>query len=141
MHIQITRVDKNFPLPEYQTAGSVAFDMYSRIDKIIAPQEIALLPSNLIIAVPEGYALLVFPRSSTSRKKGLSKPNSVGVIDQDFRGPNDEICLQVYNFTNAPVAIKAGERLSQGMIVPIIKAEWEETESAAPNRGGFGSTG
>jgi dUTP pyrophosphatase len=132
--IKISRVDKNFPLPEYQTTGSVAFDMYSRTNAIIAPNEIALLPSNLIIVIPEGYALLTTPRSSIARKKGLIFPNSAGIIDQDYHGPNDEIDI--------PVEITAGERIGQGLIVPITRATWiESDEFFSENRGGFGSTG
>lgn len=142
MQVHIHRIDKNFPLPEYQTAGAVAFDMYSRVDETIAPNEIKLLPSNLIIAVPEGYVLLVMPRGSTARKTGLVFPNSAGVIDQDFRGPNDEIWISVRNIRPEAVTIKAGERIGQGMIVPIIRAEWNESdEFFTTDRGGHGSTG
>lgn len=142
MKIHIHRVDKNFPLPAYHTDGAVAFDMYSRVNETIAPNEIKLLPSNLIIAVPEGYVLLVMPRGSTASKTGLVFPNSAGVIDQDFRGPNDEIWISVRNIRAEPVTVKAGDRIGQGMIVPIIRAEWDENdEFFTADRGGLGSTG
>lgn len=142
MKIPIHRIDKNFPLPKYHTAGAVAFDMYARVDATIAPREIVLLPSNLIIAVSDGYALIIAPRSSTARKKGLVFPNSAGVIDQDYRGPNDEIQIQVMNITDAPIKIQAGERIAQGMIVPVERAEWVESdEFFGTDRGGFGTTG
>jgi dUTP pyrophosphatase len=141
MQVKITRVDKSLPLPEYQTKGAVAFDIYTREDAVIAAGERKLLPSNLIVKVPEGYALILASRSSTS-KRGLASPHGIGIIDQDYHGPEDEIHIQVHNFTNAPVEVKRGDRIAQGMFVPIGLAEWEETDSIAKeSRGGFGSTG
>ena len=68
-------------------------------------------------------------------------PNSVGIIDQDYCGENDEVMLQVYNLTNKPVTILRGEKLGQGIFVRIEQVEWEETEkNMGVNRGGFGST-
>ena len=141
MKIKIVRIDKSLPLPQYQTAGAVAFDMYSRIDAQISPQSFQLLPSNLVIEVPKGFFLLVAARSSTV-KKGLMKANGIGVIDQDYHGPADEIGILVYNFTGNPVQVRRGERIAQGMILPVEKAEWNEVESIKDDsRGGFGSTG
>ncbi|MBF8280867.1 MAG: dUTP pyrophosphatase [Candidatus Magasanikbacteria bacterium] len=142
MIVRIKRLDQTLPLPEYHTDGAAAFDLYSREDTVIAPREIKLLPSNLIIEVPAGHFLMIAPRSSTAKKKSLIIPNSPGVIDADYHGPDDEIHIQVYNFSDAPVEVKRGERIAQGIIMPIVRAEWEEvSEINAPNRGGFGSTG
>ncbi len=141
MKLRITRVDKEMPMPEYKTAGSVAFDLYSRVDAKLGPGEKRILPSNFIVEVPEGYFLMVSARSSTPHK-GLLLPNSIGVIDQDYRGPEDEIGIFVYNYTTEPVQITRGDRIAQAILIPIMKVEFEETEgSAAPSRGGFGSTG
>lgn len=142
MKVEIKRVDPSLPLPIYATSGSVAIDLYSRIDKEIPPNEIAFIPSNIIIRTPPGYALFVIPRSSTPKKLGLSIPHGVGIIDQDYCGPDDEIYLQMYNFTNRPVVILRGQRICQGIFVKIAKIEWEEiNETDSQNRGGFGSTG
>ncbi len=142
MRIQIKRVDPTLPLPQYQTPGAVAFDIYSRIDATLAPGEMIRLPTNLIIAVPPGYMLLLAARSSLGPKKGLTKVNGVGIIDQDFCGENDEIQLSICNSSREPIRVARGERLGQGVLVPIEKAEWEETDvSSAPTRGGFGTTG
>jgi dUTP pyrophosphatase len=141
MKIRIARIEKDLPLPEYQTEGAVAFDMYSRVDAVLAPKELKILPSNFIIEVPKGYCLLLAPRSSTPKKKGLVLRSS-NLIDQDYHGPNDEIGLAFYNFTEKPVEVKRGERIAQGFLVPILRAEWEETEQIKDSsRGGFGSTG
>lgn len=141
MKIKIKRIDKSLPLPEYQTSGSVAFDIYSRMDAVIEPAKVNFLPSNLIIEVPQGYFLMIAARSSLV-KKGLLLGNGVGIIDQDYYGPQDEIITPVYNFTNQSVEIKQGERIAQGLILPIEKVQWEETsELKMQDRGGFGSTG
>ena len=85
---------------------------------------------------------MVTARSSTPRRKGLSVPHGVGVIDQDYRGDDDEVRCQVYNFTDQPVTVRRGERLAQGIFVRVDRAEWEEVALMdAPARGGFGSTG
>ena len=141
MDVKIIRVDKTLPLPEYHTTGAVAFDLYSRVDAELEPNEIKLLPSNFIIEVPEGHALIIAARSSTY-KKGLRLTNSIGVIDQDYHGPNDEIHLAIYNYTDEKVLIPKGERIAQGLIIPVTKANWQEVDVIKEtSRGGFGSTG
>ena len=141
MKVKIVRVDKSLPLPEYQTEGAVAFDMYSREDALIQPKELKILPSNLIIEVPRGYALILVPRSSTPKKRGLVLFSS-NLVDQDYHGPNDEIGMAFYNFTDKPAEVKRGERIAQGFLVPILRAEWEDVDIIKnESRGGFGSTG
>ncbi len=136
------RVDTALPLPAYQTKGAAAFDIYSRVDMVIEPKTLARIPTNLIIATPEGYMLMVAARSGLPAKKNLIIPHGFGLIDEDFCGPNDEILFQVYNISDNPVSITRGERLGQGVLVPIAKAEWSEvSEMASASRGGFGSTG
>lgn len=142
MKIKIVRIDKSLPLPEYKTEGAVAFDFYSREDAIISPKESELLSANFIIEVPKGYALILAARSSLGKKKGLAIRNGIGILDQDYNGPDDEIHMLVYNFTDKPVEIKKGERIAQGLIIPILRAEWKEVDSIKKvSRGGFGSTG
>lgn len=142
MRIKIKRIDNTLPLPQYQTSGAVAFDLYSREDLTIAPKTIALIPTNLIIATPPGYMLTVVTRSSTPKKKGLLVPHGIGIIDQDYHGEKDEIMLQVYNFTDQEAAIARGERVGQAAFVRVDRGEWEETdEMKETSRGGFGSTG
>lgn len=142
MRVQIQRVDTTLPLPTYQSAGAVGFDCVTRVTTVIPPGEIALVPANVIIKIPLGYALLIAARSSLPRKKGLTLPHGIGVIDQDYHGPQDELLIQVQNTTNAPVTVERGERIAQGLFVRVDRAEWEEVDShGAQTRGGFGSTG
>ncbi len=142
MKISLQRIDTTLPLPTYQTNGSAAFDLTTRETTTIAPRTMGLVPSNIIVKVPEGYALLILPRSSLPRKKGLICPHSLGLIDHDYHGPKDEIFVQVQNVTDQPVTVERGERIAQGLFVKIDRAEWSEVDShGAESRGGFGSTG
>ncbi len=142
MRVHIKRVDKGLPLPEYHSAGAAGFDLFCREERVVAPGEIALLPANVVVATPPGYMLLVAARSSTPRRKGLSVPHGIGIVDHDYRGPEDEIHVQVYNFTDRPVTVARGERIAQAVFVRVDAADWDEVdEMDAPTRGGFGSTG
>ena len=141
MKVNIQRVDKELPLPIYETSGSVGFDILAREEVIIQPGTIGLIPGNIIIEVPTNYMLVVASRSSTPKKKGLSTPHGFGIIDHDYCGPEDEIKIQVYNFSEQGVVIKRGDKIAQGVFVHIDKFEWNEVEKMEkPSRGGFGST-
>lgn len=142
MTVRITRIDKTLPLPKYETQGSVGLDLLAREDVTIQPKEISLIPANVIVETPEGYMFMLASRSSTPRKKGLMFPHSIGVIDQDYCGPQDEIKIQVYNFTDQPVTISRGDRVAQGIFVKVDQMQFEEVdEMGNETRGGFGSTG
>lgn len=141
MKVKIKRIDKDLPLPVYETAGSVGFDLLAREDTVIEPGQIELVPANLVVQVPDGYMLALVSRSSTPRKKGLTKPHSIGVIDQDYCGENDELKIQVYNFTKEATTVQRGDKIAQGIFVRVDKFEWEEVEAMGnSDRGGFGST-
>lgn len=141
MKVKINRIDKELPLPQYQTAGAVAFDLCARIDAEIAPGEILPVPANVIVEVPNGYMMMLAARSSLSKKKGLRLANGVGIFDQDYCGPEDEVKIILHNFKNEPCRINRGERLAQAIFVKIEKADWEEVdEMERPTRGGIGST-
>ena len=142
MHVSIQRIDPTLPLPSYQTTGAVGFDLITRETTVIEPGKIALVPGNVIVKVPEGYALFLLPRSSLPRKKGLVCPHSLGVIDQDYHGETDELMVQVQNITDQRVTVERGERIAQGIFVKVEQAEWLEVAShGAESRGGFGTTG
>ena len=141
MQVNITRIDESLPLPEYKTTGAVGFDLYARRATRISPGESVRIPANVIIQIPSGYFLLLAARSSLSKKRGLILANGVGVIDQDFCGPEDEIQIAIINVGSETHLIERGERLVQGILIQIERAEWDETEIQAPTRGGFGTTG
>ena len=141
MKVKIKRLDTDLPLPQYETSGSVGFDLLCRESVTIAPQTVALIPANVIVETPPGYMLMVTLRSSTPRKLGLLIPHGVGVIDLDYCGEGDEIQIQVYNFTGQSVAVERGDRIAQGIFVRVDTAEWSEVSGmGSETRGGFGST-
>jgi len=142
MQIRISRVDKSLPLPSYQSNGAAAFDLYSREALEIAPKSIARVPSNLIVQTPADYALVIALRSSTPKRKGLIHPAGIGIVDPDYRGPEDEVQVQVYNVLDEIVYLERGERFAQAMIVQTPRLDFFETDvRVQTSRGGFGSTG
>ena len=141
MKVRITRRDPSVPLPARETHGAAGFDLAASVDITVAPHKIVLVPTGLIVRVPDGYFLGIFARSSTPLKRGLIVPNGVGIVDSDYSGPDDEIKIQVYNLTDAPVDVKKGDRLAQGIFLQYAAPEWDEGEPTAKTRGGFGSTG
>jgi dUTP pyrophosphatase len=144
MELRVSRLDKSLPMPEYQTPGACAFDVSASEAVTVAPRSLGFIPTGLVVCVPEGHTLLLASRSSTPKKKGLLIPHGIGIVDQDYCGPEDEMKVQVWNFTDAPVTIERGERIAQAMLVPIVRCALTEAEPSADpkkNRGGFGSTG
>lgn len=141
--VRIRRLHSSVPLPAYQTAGAAGFDLAATEDVRIEAGAVALVPTGLVIQVPEGYFLGIFARSSTPLRRGLIVSNGVGVIDADYCGATDEIKIQVLNVTSAPVTVKAGDRIAQGLFIPVARAAWHETteDLRAGSRGGFGATG
>lgn len=143
MKINIKRIDSSLPLPKYQTKGAVAFDLYARKKMDIKPFCPTLIPTNFVIKVPSGFFLMLASRSSTPIKKCLIVANGVGVIDQDYHGDDDEICVQVLNFSKSNVTVEKGDRIAQALLVKIAKVkDFVETSSIKrKSRGGFGTTG
>ncbi len=139
--VTIKRIDKTLPLPTYATEGSVGFDLLCREDTEIAPHTLSLIPGNVIVQTPPGYMLMITLRSSTPRRKGLLIPHGLGVIDQDYSGDGDEVMISVYNFRDEAVLVKRGERIAQGLFIPVMQVTWHEVDSVGKGRGGFGSTG
>jgi dUTP pyrophosphatase len=142
VNVLIHRLDPSIPLPKYETGGAAGFDLAASQEVTVAPGEVQLVSTGLVVQVPADYFLAVFARSSTPLKRGLMVANGVGIVDSDYCGPKDEIKIEVFNFTHAPVVVRRGDRLAQGVIVPYARAEWIEGElPTEPTRGGFGATG
>lgn len=141
MDVHIRRINPATPLPEYKTAGACAFDLAVIEGKILQPNERALFSTGLVVNVPNDHVLILAPRSSNA-KKGVRLSNGIGIIDSDYCGPNDEIKLALHNVGSEPYTVEAGERIAQGLFIPISRAtlteplKWQEKD-----RGGFGTTG
>ena len=142
MNVRITRIHPNAQLPEYETSGAAGFDLAAVADVTVEPGQVALVPTGLVVRVPDGMFLGIFARSSTPVKRGLMVANGVGVIDPDYCGSTDEVKIPVMNFTMLPVTVKAGDRIAQGIFLAGPRVQWQETAEVGPsNRGGFGSSG
>lgn len=143
LSVLIRRLRPHAALPEYQTAGAAGFDLAASEDVRVEPGAVALVPTGLVIRVPDGYFLGIFARSSTPLKRGLIVSNGVGVIDSDYCGATDEIKIQVLNVTRDAVTVKTGDRIAQGLFIPVARAAWQETaeDLRDGSRGGFGATG
>lgn len=142
MTLTITRLAPHVSLPAYGTPGAAAFDLGASADTVVPPHGIALVPTGLVVRVPEGHFLAILARSSTPLKRGLIVANGMGVVDSDYCGPADEVKIQVLNVTDAPVHVAAGDRIAQGMVLAAPRVTFVEATTAdGPSRGGFGSTG
>lgn len=142
MKIKIINKSKH-PLPQYATPLSAGLDLRANIDTPITlqPLQRCLVPTDLYIALPEGYEAQVRPRSGLAIKKGITVLNSPGTIDADYRG---EICIILVNLSNEPFVIEDGERVAQMVIARHEQAEWEETDTLDETErgaGGFGHSG
>jgi len=139
--IRIKRLSPSVPLPRYESEGAAAFDLAASADLTVEPGQVALVPTGLVIEVPSGMFLAIFARSSTPLKRGLMVANGVGVVDPDYCGPDDEVKIAILNFTSAPVRVAAGDRIAQGILLPVDRVEWREAQVLrGDSRGGFGST-
>lgn len=142
MKAKIVRLNPEVQLPEYHTAESAGFDIAASEDTAIAPKQVTIVHTGLIIQAPKGHFLAIKARSSLPLKKKLMLANGTGVIDRDYCGPEDELKLSLYNFTDNEVKIEKGERLAQGLFLPVDQVEWEEVDVIkTDSRGGLGSTG
>jgi dUTP pyrophosphatase len=142
MRLKIRRLDPTISLPGYGTDEAAGFDLAAAHDVRVAPGQIALVRTGLVIEVPTGHFLGIFARSSTPLKRGLMVANGVGVIDPDYSGPNDEVMVQVLNFTASEVMVQRGDRLAQAVVLPAPRVTWDEvSEIRQATRGGFGATG
>src|SRR5215207_7418179 len=110
MNVRIRRLHSDVALPRYESGSAAAFDFSATEDVTINPAQVALVPTGLVIEVPEGMFLGIFARSSTPMRRGLMVANGVGVVDPEYCGPEDEVKVAVMNFTTAPVTVRKGDR-------------------------------
>lgn len=140
---RITDVYNDIPLPSYETAHSSGMDVRAAVEKDVTINggSFSLIPTNLVVEIPEGYEIQVRPRSGLAAKHGIGVLNSPGTIDADYRG---EIKIILFNFSNKDYIIKRGDRIAQLVISRVYKGELIETTSVNKTErgdGGFGHTG
>ena len=138
------RIGKEFPLPQYATAGSAGLDLRACLHKPLelAPGRAELVPTGLSIYVQDpGLAAVILPRSGLGHKHGIVLGNLVGLIDSDYQGP---LMVSVWNRGKEPYTVQPGERVAQLVIVPVVQVELEVVEdftATARGAGGFGHSG
>ena len=142
MTLPFKRLDPDAVLPARAHAGDAGLDLRSAVDVEVAPGDRALVPTGVAVAIPDGHAGLVLPRSGLASKHGLTIANAPGLIDAGYRG--EVICAVVNLDRGTPVRISKGDRIAQLVVVavPELPPEWvEELPSSTRGQGGFGSTG
>ncbi len=133
MKIKTKRFDKNIPLPSYEELAA-GFDFVCREDTELEPGESKAIPGNIAMEIPDGYVLMVVPRSSTASRFGLTMPHSVGIIDPFYRGDDNEIMLIFHNFGNKKSIIKKGDKIAQGILVKYEKISFSETDKLGKSK-------
>lgn len=141
--VRFTKLDPRAIVPKYATADAAGADLYARLPEAltIGAGETKMVHTGIAIAVPRGYAGLVYARSGLASKRGLAPANKVGVIDVDYRG---EVMVALHNHSSEDQTIEDGERIAQLVITPVVQALFEECETldeTERGEGGFGSTG
>ncbi len=142
IELRIKRLDPTVELPGYAYAGDAGLDLRANEDAFLAPHERCLVSTGLAIAIPEGYAGFVQPRSGLALKAGLSMANTPGLVDSQYRGELKVICVNLDD--SEPIEIHKGDRIAQLVIqkVPVVTlVEVDELDSTDRGDGGFGSSG
>ncbi len=139
MRVLVQKVREGARLPSRAHEDDAGYDLYACARTVLAPGSRASIATGIALALPEGYAALVWDKSGLSHRHGLKTLG--GVIDAGYRG---EICVGVVNLGEAPYTVEKGDKIAQLLLQKVESAEWEEVaalpESARGARG-FGSTG
>ena len=143
MTVPVVRLDPDLPLPGYAHAGDAGADLVARIEVLLEPNGgRAMVPTGIAMAIPEGYAGFVQPRSGLALRHGVTCLNTPGLIDSGYR---DELAVLLVNTDpESAYEVHRGDRIAQLVIQRVETAEFvEEGELPQSERGlgGFGSTG
>lgn len=142
MRVSVKRLDPELPLPRYAHAGDAGLDLLASGSVTLAPGERAAVATGLAVAIPEGYAGLVLPRSGRALKEGLGVANAPGLIDSGYRG---EVKVIVVNLDpRNTIKIERGDKVAQLVVQRVEGAELVEVDEfpdTPRGSGGFGSTG
>jgi len=139
--IAAVRLDRELPLPAFARPGDAGLDLRASEAVTLKPGERRLVPTGLAVAIPEGHAGFVLPRSGLAMQKGVTVLNAPGLIDSGYRG---ELKVLLINHGDEAVGIERGERIAQLVVLPVAHARLVEEErlpDSARGAGGFGSTG
>jgi dUTP pyrophosphatase len=136
-------IDQDVPLPKYMTPDASGMDIHAAVDTpaVIAPGDIALIPTGFAMAIPSGFEAQIRPRSGLAVKHGIGLINSPGTIDADYRG---EVKIAMINHGKEPFTVERGDRIAQMIIARSYQVRVAVVETLAEterNGGGFGHTG
>jgi len=125
------------------TASAAGMDLHAAVDAdvVLAPGQIALVPTGLEVAIPDGFEGQVRPRSGLAVKHGISLPNTPATIDADYRG---EIRVPLINLGPEPFLVTRGMRIAQLIVAPVMRVAWDEVgelPTTARAGQGFGHSG
>jgi dUTP pyrophosphatase len=140
--VLVMRLDPELPLPAYAQSGDAGADLVAAADVVLAPGERAVVPTGIAIALPDGYAGFVHPRSGLAAKYGITLVNAPGTIDAGYRG-EIKVILQNTDIT-WPVSLRRGDRIAQLVVQRVENATFREVTAlpgSARGENGFGSTG
>ena len=142
VEVLIRRLDPDLPLPSYAHPGDAGADLSTAVDVELAPGERAMVPTGVAVALPDGYAAFVHPRSGLAARAGLGIVNAPGTVDAGYRG---EITVLLVNHDRSePVRLRRGDRVAQLVIQRVEQVRFCEVETlpgSARGAGGYGSTG
>ena len=140
--VLLQRLDPDVPVPSYAHPGDAGVDLVTTVDAEVPPGERVLLPTGIAIALPEGYAAFVHPRSGLAVKYGVSLVNAPGTVDAGYRG---EIRVSLVNLDpRETVVLRRGDRIAQLVVQRVEHAVFHEVETLPGSdrgEGGFGSSG
>ena len=141
--VLVKKLDPKVQLPSYKTKGSSGMDLMAFIkDPIkIAPNTSALIPTGISVAIPNDVEIQIRPRSGLAIKSSISVLNTPGTIDSDYRG---ELKIILFNHSNEEFVVRNNDRIAQMVLMPVLKADFEEVDDLPDTlrgSGGFGSTG
>ena len=142
LEILVQRLDPDLPLPAYAHDGDAGADLVTTVDVVLEPGERAVVPTGIAIALPDGYAAFVHPRSGLAARYGVSLVNAPGTIDAGYRGEIKATLINLDRLEN--VTFSRGDRIAQLVVQKVERAtftEVPELPSTVRGTGGFGSTG
>jgi dUTP pyrophosphatase len=142
VEVLLTRLDPGVPLPSYATPGDAGADLVTTTDEKIDPGERVTVGTGVAIALPDGYAAFVHPRSGLAVRAGLTVLNAPGTIDAGYRG-EIRVCL-INHDRRRPVELRRGDRIAQLVVQRVEHAVFREVDGLGETprgAGGFGSTG
>ena len=142
LDVSVTRLDPEVPLPAYAHPGDAGCDLVTTVDVEVKPGERVVLPTGIALALPEGYAAFVHPRSGLAANHGVGIVNSPGTIDAGYRG--EVKVILVNHDLSEPVRLRRLDRIAQLVVQKVEQVRWQEAVAlphSSRGAGGHGSTG